>query len=302
MFLGKKHHLFGLILLFLASFAQADNKIEITTYYHNDHTGSPVAASDENGNIIWRKEYSPYGEELNKDPKAAGDRRGFTGHVQDQDLGLVYMQARYYDPVLGRFMAIDPMNVNPEASMTFNRYAYANNNPYKYVDPDGQVGKLINYVGKVVKHKGNPVKAGKEWIGDVADSASTLADPSASPVDKGLAVFDLVSPLSTKDIKNISKAAARKQVMREQGIPTSQQPISQSKNASGREYQYEVPKPGGGTEIKSVQDQTLDISHPGQGHWEAGTVKTDPLTGEVRMNNYGRAKLSNDKSKANYDE
>ncbi|MDZ4153171.1 pre-toxin TG domain-containing protein, partial [Methylicorpusculum sp.] len=94
---------------------------------------------------------------------------------------------------------------------------------------------------------------------------------------------------------------ARREVMREQGIPTSQQPISQSRNSSGYEYQYEVPKSGGGTEIKSVQQQTLDSSHPGQGHWEAGSVKTDPLTGEVRMNDYGRPKLTNDKSKVNYD-
>lgn len=83
--------------------------------------------------------------------------------------------------------------------------------------------------------------------------------------------------------------------MHEQEIPTSQQPISQPKNESGLEYQYEVSKPGGGTEIKSVQQQTLDSSHPEQGHWEAGTVKTDPLTGEIRINEYGHPKLSNDK-------
>jgi len=88
--------------------------------------------------------------------------------------------------------------------------------------------------------------------------------------------------------------------MREQGIPTSQQPISQSQNASGRAYDYEVPRAGGGTEIKSVQQQTLDSSHPGQGHWEAGNVKTDPVSGEVRNNQYGRPKLTNDKSKADY--
>ena len=103
-----------------------------------------------------------------------------------------------------------------------------------------------------------------------------------------------VSGTTTKD-------TARKQVMKEEGIPASQQPISQSKNASGREYRYEVSKPGGGTQIKSVQQQTLDRSHPGQGHWEAGKIKTDPLTGQIRMNDYGRPKLNNDKSKVDYD-
>jgi hypothetical protein len=79
-----------------------------------------------------------------------------------------------------------------------------------------------------------------------------------------------------------------------------QQLIPQSRNASGREYSYETPAPGGGTQRVSVQPQTLDRSHPVQAHWEAGRVKTDPLTGEARMNSYGRPALSNDKSKVDY--
>ena len=62
---------------------------------------------------------------------------GYTGHKFDKDLGLSYMQARYYDPVIGRFYSNDP--VDPLEHMErgnsiahgFNRYAYANNNPYK---------------------------------------------------------------------------------------------------------------------------------------------------------------------------
>jgi hypothetical protein len=100
----------------------------------------------------------------------------------------------------------------------------------------------------------------------------------------------------------VTSRAARRQAMRDQDIPTSQQPLSQSENASGREYTYEVPKPGGGTQLKSVQDQTLDSSHPGQGHWEAGTAKTDPTTGNVIPNNSGRPRLKSDKSKVDYNE
>jgi uncharacterized protein RhaS with RHS repeats len=48
------------------------------------------------------------------------------------------MQARYYDPVIGRFYSNDPAGFNGNNPMTFNRYAYANNNPYKYTDPDGR--------------------------------------------------------------------------------------------------------------------------------------------------------------------
>ncbi len=99
----------------------------------------------------------------------------------------------------------------------------------------------------------------------------------------------------------LSSNAARRSSMRDAGLPTSQQPVGQSRNASGREYSYDVVVPGGGTSRMSVQQQTLDRSHPGKPHWEAGRVKTDPLTGAVRENRYGRPSLANPKSKAEYE-
>jgi RHS repeat-associated protein len=89
--------------------------------------------------------YKPFGESI-EEPK---DDVGFTGHKFDTDLGLSYMQARYYDPVIGRFYSNDPVDVMEhligEAGVQgFNRYAYANNNPYKYTDPDGKSGVLIS--------------------------------------------------------------------------------------------------------------------------------------------------------------
>jgi RHS repeat-associated protein len=61
---------------------------------------------------------------------------GYTGHQWDDASGLNYMQARYYDPVIGRFMSNDPVGFTNIHN--FNRYAYANNNPYKFTDPDGR--------------------------------------------------------------------------------------------------------------------------------------------------------------------
>lgn len=63
---------------------------------------------------------------------------GYTGHVQDDESGMIYMQARYYDPIIGRFMAIDPIGVTPSNPYSFNRYGYANGNPMKFIDPNGQ--------------------------------------------------------------------------------------------------------------------------------------------------------------------
>ena len=62
---------------------------------------------------------------------------GFTGHVNDADTGLVYMQQRYYDPIAGRFLSVDPIATDANTGSGFNLYEYANNNPYRYTDPDG---------------------------------------------------------------------------------------------------------------------------------------------------------------------
>jgi filamentous hemagglutinin len=48
------------------------------------------------------------------------------------------MQQRYYDPVAGRFLSIDPVLTDANTGSSFNRYVYANNSPYKYLDPDGR--------------------------------------------------------------------------------------------------------------------------------------------------------------------
>ena len=79
-----------------------------------------------------RQHTRPFGETI----EAPKDDVGYTGHKFDTDLGLSYMQARYYDPVIGRFYSNDPVGFRDVHS--FNRYVYANNNPYKYIDPDGR--------------------------------------------------------------------------------------------------------------------------------------------------------------------
>ncbi|WP_250655937.1 RHS repeat domain-containing protein [Alkalimarinus coralli] len=110
----------------------------VTLSIHTDALGSPIAATDQKGDVVWKEEYRPFGERIIKDNKADSQKRWFTGHVQDKDTGLVYMGARFYDPSIGRFLTPDPVGFSPNAPMMFNRYAYANNNPYKYTDPDGR--------------------------------------------------------------------------------------------------------------------------------------------------------------------
>ena len=114
---------------------------EEITYYHLDALGSTVAATDENGALLWKEAYWPYGERIRKED---GDTNElwYTGKPHEEAMGLSYFGARWYDPTIGRFMAIDPVGVDEGNIHSFNRYSYANNNPYKYVDPDGRMSTL----------------------------------------------------------------------------------------------------------------------------------------------------------------
>jgi RHS repeat-associated protein len=63
--------------------------------------------------------------------------RGFTGHYENREIGLTYMQARYYAPYLNRFISPDTIVPDPANPQSFNRYSYALNNPVNLVDPSG---------------------------------------------------------------------------------------------------------------------------------------------------------------------
>lgn len=109
--------------------------LPITSYRHADAAGTSLASSDATGSIASTSEYEPFGQLVNRAPI---NEIGFTGHMNDASTGFTYMQQRYYDPMVGRFLSPDPVAVNSDTGLNFNRYAYANNNPFKYVDPDGR--------------------------------------------------------------------------------------------------------------------------------------------------------------------
>lgn len=119
------------------------------TYMHDDLLGSPILTTDATGYIIWQQQYAPYGTELNGINRP-NHSTSYTGKPKNQDTGLSYYGARYYSPDLGRFMSIDPESVNPENIMSFNRYAYANNNPYLYKDPTGNFPDPIEAVAGAI--------------------------------------------------------------------------------------------------------------------------------------------------------
>ena len=163
-FAGIRTVLAALVVGGLALAAQATTT---DIYYHNDLAGTPLAATDGSGNVLWRQSYKPYGERLN--PKAPAEQLPwYTGKAHVEAAGLSYYGARWYDPVLGRFMGVDPAGFSEANLHSFNRYAYANNNPYKFVDPDGRSPLML--LGRFFG--GGAFGAG---LGTVADAISQKA-------------------------------------------------------------------------------------------------------------------------------
>ena len=164
-------------LALLAGLAPA----QTVTYFHNDLSGTPMVATDAGGNVVWKENYRPYGERLNNPSAEAGNAIGFAGKPFDAVTGLSYMGARYYDPVLGRFMGVDSAPADPGSVHGFNRYAYANNNPYKYVDPDGHSPIDVAFL---------------VWdLGKLGVAVYTGVGVGAAAVDVGLSVVGVISPV-----------------------------------------------------------------------------------------------------------
>lgn len=115
------------------------------TYFHTDALGSPVSATNAAGEILWHERYMPYGSRINSEATDEENELWFTGKRQDSTTGLVDMGARQYDPEIARFYSTDPVGFVTDNTMSFNRYLYVNNNPYRYTDPEGEF--LNNAVG-----------------------------------------------------------------------------------------------------------------------------------------------------------
>jgi RHS repeat-associated protein len=102
-------------------------------YIHPDALGSPDLVTDGAGAVLARPEFDPFGKQSVALP---GVVTGFTGHRQEE-LGLIDMRGRFYDPVLCRFLTPDPVIANPLSSQSLNRYSYVANRPLRLSDPSG---------------------------------------------------------------------------------------------------------------------------------------------------------------------
>jgi RHS repeat-associated protein len=208
-FLRKLMSTFLMGIFLLSTCIPATLAEEIVHFYHNDHLGSPLAMTDEDGNVVWRRDYKPFGQEIDPGGETTFNTHTYTGKEFDAETGLYYYGARYYDPVIGRFISVDPAGANPSNPQSWNRYVYTLNNPYKYVDPDGEVAIV-------------PILLGIWAVVEVAlsaydayDTANTVLSPETSSEEKGIAVglfaVGMVAPGGGySKIDDAAKLAAKK--------------------------------------------------------------------------------------------
>jgi RHS repeat-associated protein len=128
-------------------------------YVHPDHLGSLMIITDAAGTVKQKCSFDAWGKRtfVTKDPSLIFDR-GFTGHEHLDEFGLINMNGRMYDPIVGRFLSPDPFVPDMTYSQDFNRYSYARNNPLKYTDPDGEFIHLI--IGAII---GGTINLAANW-------------------------------------------------------------------------------------------------------------------------------------------
>lgn len=125
-----------------------DGDSEWTMYnIGRDYLGNITHIATADGTPVAEYSYDPWGRLRNPETHeifAPGEEpelflgRGYTGHEHLTDFGLINMNARLYDPVIGRFLSPDPYVQDPESTQGFNRYTYCLNNPLVYIDENGE--------------------------------------------------------------------------------------------------------------------------------------------------------------------
>jgi RHS repeat-associated protein len=252
-----------------------------TTYYHNDGLGSVVAATNEAGQVLWRKDYAPFGEQIDTTPDT--EKQSYTGKPHDEVTGLTYFGGRYYDPQTARFMSVDPVAFVDDNTMSFNRYLYVNNNPYKYVDPDGE---FLNFVAKFVLDVGvnvafNYVTTGQMNVGGaLKESALGVLNPAKTLAKAGSLAKHMAKSRKVENVSEMGFAAKATARVKPRKGTRLEIEANQPRNAKGK-----MVDPNNGTQLKKSQ---IDVGHkPGQewrkrkaDHEAAGSTRKEVLDAE----------------------
>ena len=167
-------------------------------YIYTDHLGSASTIIDDSGALIDTQRFLPFGE-YRTAPTTDITERGFTGHHENRDIGLTYMNARFYVPYLNHFASADTIVPDPTNPQAYNRYSYVYNNPLRFNDPSGhdpetvpgpacgifcrlgrRIGRWIDdntepILPEVSIHTGSKENSpAPDWVGDARDSVGNV--------------------------------------------------------------------------------------------------------------------------------
>lgn len=181
------------------------------SYLHKDHIGSVEVITDQYGAVksvtgtAAEFAYQPFGERREPGGEALSTQaeaalptvtfdtttRGFTGHEHLDETGLIHMNGRVYDPIIGRFLTPDPYIAAPYNGQAYNRYSYVYNNPLSHTDATGEIVPIIIW-GAVAAYR---AYSAYDTVVTTIDNVNVLADENASTLDQVLAAGDIASNL-----------------------------------------------------------------------------------------------------------
>lgn len=178
--------IFALLVFFFAASVGSSSSFatEVTKYYVSDKLSQSSLVFDGSGNLVGQERLKSFGEVDVSNRASEEWHHSYHGKQRHTSHGLIDFGARFYDPELGRFLTIDPRGFRESSPDSFNRYAFANNNPYRYTDPDGRVVETawdFANIGIGAHSLANNI-ASKNWGAAAVDTVGLGLDALAAAV------------------------------------------------------------------------------------------------------------------------